>query len=125
MKYLFLLTFVLCLTLSCYHPGTIFTEQPQVIGSIETNIVDLPNVFIYKSLSNATVNESIQIRAKYKDSEKILRIYERYDELVSYNFFEDKLTLILSDTSGFKPIIDTIIVEISTLITELSSSHKK
>ncbi len=87
------------------------SDMPVKIGVIEYND---KKVFIYKSLSNATVEESIQLRTS-EDSLNSKRVFERYDDVVDFTVIDDSLKLILKDTSGYKVKVDTFNISISSL----------
>lgn len=87
------------------------SDKPIKIAEIE---VHQKSILIYKSFSNATVEESIQIRTSM-DSLNSKKVYKRYDILVDYSINAEDLELVLKDTSGRKVKVDTFIVDVSTL----------
>lgn len=102
--------FILLLSKGCI--DGFISDKPYIIAEIS---VDEGKILIYKSPSNATVQESIQIRTS-DDTVNSKRIFMRYDILQEYKLSNDSLELILQDTSGFNVKTDTFTVEIESLI---------
>lgn len=96
----------------------LFLEEPIMVKDIDISKLDYgySNIMVYKSISNATTNESIQLRVKKDDGdEKVVMVYERYDMVISHVLEGISLRLILQDTSGVGIIIDTISFDLSSL----------
>lgn len=109
---------------SCNSASNIFSEQPIKVKKINLEYPSLKEITIYKSFSNAVTNESIQIRAKNKNgNEIIVKVFERYDELVHQTVENNTLHLILSDTSGYSNKIDTFQIKISELAEKIKQTE--
>ncbi len=113
-KNIYLSTFILFI-FSCNNP--VFIEKPKLVESVDISILNygIDKVLIYKSESNATTNESIQLRVKKDKEERIIKFYERYDMVIDYKLEGSLLNLILQDTSGVRNKIDTIFFNLSEL----------
>lgn len=113
MKYWAWLFFIM--TASCN--DSIFTEKPKKVQDIDISKLNYgyTNIMIYKSESNATTNESIQLRVNDDNNEKVVKFYERYDVVLGHILEGSSLKLILQDTSGIKSRVDTVVFDLSTL----------
>lgn len=101
--------FVLLLSAGC--KDGFISDKPYKIAEIP---LDEGKILIYKSPSNATVQESIQIRTS-DDTVNSKRVFMRYDVLQEYKLTNDRLDLILQDTSGFTVKTDTFSIELQSL----------
>ncbi len=107
--------FFLILTASCNN--RIFNEKPKKIRDIDISKLNYgyTNILVYKSESNATTNESIQLRVNDDNNEKVVKFYERYDVVLNHILEGGSLKLILQDTSGINSRVDTVVFDLSTL----------
>lgn len=107
-SFLVFITFSLCV-LGC--DFNVFSEKPKKVKEFSYNG---NRVYIYKSVSNATTEESIQLRTSI-DSVNSKRVFKGYDILLSSVLQEDVLTLVMKDTSGREEQIDTFQIKLDTV----------
>ena len=91
-----------------------FTDKPIKIDEIDLTMMGYEKIYIYKSFSNATVNESIQIRTS-GDSVNSKMVFENYDTLLLRKIIKNQLVLILMDTGGKRSQIDTFHIHLDSI----------
>ena len=101
----------------CCCNSSMFDQKPKLIDSLDISNLsyDIDKILIYKSESNATTNESIQLRVKENKEEKVIKYFERYDLIIGKKLEGNTLNLILQDTSGYKNRIDTVVFNLDEL----------
>lgn len=101
---------------SC-NQNPIFNERPYIVNEIDIGHLSekYHKAIIYKSESNATVNESLQVRVADGKGERTLQVFEKYDLLKSYYFRDTVLCLIIEDTSGYLIKTDTVFIDCKSL----------
>jgi hypothetical protein len=100
------------LIFSC-NQNPIFNEKPLRVNEIDISEINnkYHKAIIYKSESNATVNESLQVRIADEKGERTLKIFEKYDLLKHYYFRDSLLYLVIEDTTGFLIKTDTVSID--------------
>lgn len=101
--------FVVILSGAC-----LFDENPVKLEEIDLKDKGYGKIFLYKSFSNATVSESIQIRTQ-NDSINAKIIFERYDTILGRKIIEDQLVLTLKDSKGIRSEIDTFVISLDSI----------
>lgn len=79
--------------------------------------IKVPNksykITLYYIAGNATAQDVIQVKKQFKEGEVILKNYERYNFVNSYEILSDTtLQLILSDTAFTERKADTMLLKI-------------
>jgi len=69
-------------------------------------------IILYCINGNATVQNGIQIRELNGSGEHTLKHYDRYDSLISFPVYENKLKLVLKNTNLQRQAPDTLYLKL-------------
>ncbi|SDJ48485.1 hypothetical protein SAMN04487898_10355 [Pedobacter sp. ok626] len=97
----------------CYYFLTFDLLEVKLDELKRVRIADKPyELIIYRVNGDATVQNSIQVRELGAGVEKVLANYERYDSLVSVNYVQRSLQLLLKNPTSRTTVLDTVYLEL-------------